>query len=44
MTSIPRAEQMKGIQSTNVMCTVEPLRGECEKTEASMKKKKPREN
>jgi hypothetical protein len=44
MTSIPNAEQMKGIQSTKVMWTVEPLRGLWEKTLASMKKKKPREN
>lgn len=35
---------MSGIQSTKVMCTVEPLRADLEKTEASMKKKKPREN
>jgi hypothetical protein len=44
MTSIPSAEQMKGIQSTKVMWTCEPLRGDLEKTLASMKKKKPREN
>jgi hypothetical protein len=41
---MPRAEQMKGIQSTKLMCTVEPLRGDLEKTLASMKKKKPSEN
>jgi hypothetical protein len=41
---MPSAEQMRGIQSTKLMWTVEPLRGEWEKTEASMKKKKPREN
>lgn len=35
---------MSGIQSTKVMWTVEPLRADLEKTEASMKKKKPREN
>ena len=35
---------MSGIQSMKVMCTVEPLRFECEYVEASMKKKMPREN
>ena len=33
-----------GTQSTNLTCTSEPFRGEWEKVEASMKKKKPREN
>ena len=40
MTSMPSAEQMKGIQSRKVIWTVEPLRGDLENTEASMKKKK----
>ena len=44
MTSMPRALQIMGIQSTNLTCTSEPFRGEWEKVEASMKKKKPREN
>ena len=44
ITIMPRTEQIKGIQSTKLMCTTEPLRSEWEKTEASMKKKKPREN
>lgn len=44
MTSMPKEEQMTGIQSTNLMCTLEPFLLECEYAEASMKKKKPREN
>ncbi len=44
MTSMPSAEQMPGIQSTNLMCTSEPFLGECEYVAASMKKKRPREN
>jgi hypothetical protein len=44
MTSMPRALQIMGIQSTNLTCTSEPFRGEWEKVEASIKKKKPREN
>lgn len=35
---------MSGIQSTKLMCSTEPLRGECEKVAASMKTKKPSEN
>lgn len=35
---------MKGIQSTKLMCTSEPLYRDLEKTLASMKKKKPSEN
>jgi hypothetical protein len=41
---MPNAEQIRGIQSTKVMWTIDPLRADLEKTEASMKKKKPREN
>lgn len=41
---MPRAEQMPGTQSTNLMWTSEPFLAEWEKVEASMKKKKPREN
>ena len=44
MTSIPNAEQMTGIQSTNLICTLDPFLEECENAEASMKKKKPSEN
>ena len=44
MTSMPRAEQMPGIQSTNLMCTSDPFLGECEYVAASMKKKSPSEN
>lgn len=44
MTSIPSAEQMKGIQSTKLMWTCDPLRGDFEYTLASMKKKNPNEN
>lgn len=44
MTSMPRALQMMGIQSINLTWTSEPFRREWEKVEASMKKKKPREN
>jgi len=41
---MPSAEQMPGTQSTNLMCISEPFFAEREKTDASMKKKKPREN
>jgi hypothetical protein len=44
MTSIPREEQIPGIQSTNLTCTVEPLRELWDQAAASTKKKKPREN
>lgn len=44
MTSIPRQEQIRGIQSINVRWVVEPLRGDLEKVALSMKRKKPREN
>lgn len=35
---------MPGIQSTNLMCTSEPLRGLWEKDATSMRKKKPAAN
>ena len=41
---MPKAEQMPGIQSTNLMWTFEPFFEEWEYVEASMKKKNPREN
>ena len=46
MMSIPSAENMRGSQSMNVMCTSgsEPLRLEWEKTEASRRTKKASEN
>ena len=44
MTVMPSVLQISGIQSTNVMWIVDPLRAECEKTAASRKRKKPREN
>ena len=44
ITIMPKIEQIRGIQSTKLMWTTEPLRSEWEKTAASMKKKKPREN
>jgi hypothetical protein len=44
MTSIPSALQMPGIQSTNLICTSEPLRGLRENEATSIKKKKPAAN
>lgn len=41
---MPSAEQILGIQSTNLMWTLEPFLEEWEYVAASMKKKKPREN
>jgi hypothetical protein len=41
---MPSAEQMPGIQSTNLMCTSEPLRGLREKEATSMRKKNPAAN
>jgi hypothetical protein len=41
---MPNEEQMRGIQSTKLMCTVEPLSAEWEKTAASRKMKKPSAN
>ena len=41
---MPSAEHMPGIQSTNLMWTSDPFLAEWEYVEASMKKKKPREN
>jgi hypothetical protein len=41
---MPSAEQIPGIQSTNLICTSEPLRGLCEKAATSMRKKKPAAN
>lgn len=35
---------MPGIQSTNLMCTSEPLRGLCEKDATSIRKKNPAAN
>lgn len=35
---------MPGIQSTNLICTSEPLRGLCEKEATSIRKKKPAAN
>jgi hypothetical protein len=44
ITSIPSAEQMPGIQSTNLICTSEPLRGLWENEATSMRKKNPAAN
>jgi hypothetical protein len=41
---MPSAEQMPGIQSTNFTCTLDPFLALAEKAEASMRKKRPREN
>jgi len=44
ITSMPRTLQRRGIQSTIVTCTLEVPLAVLEKTEASRKVKKPREN
>jgi hypothetical protein len=44
MTSMPREEQIRGIQSTKVIWIKDALRGEWEYVAASIKKNSPMEN
>jgi hypothetical protein len=41
---MPSAEQIPGIQSTNLMCTSDPLRGLRENEATSIRKKNPAAN